>query len=74
MKRILNPTQPGKKIYSTLFLLMACSLVFAQKITVKGKVTGENQQPLSGATISVKGSTIGTSTNASGEFTLEVSK
>lgn len=41
-------------------------------MTVKGVVSNEAGQPIEGASVIVKGSTTGTTTNAKGEFTLEV--
>jgi TonB-linked SusC/RagA family outer membrane protein len=41
---------------------------------VTGKITDENGQPLAGVSVRVRGSTAGTSTNADGEFTLEVAE
>ncbi|MCQ2975844.1 MAG: TonB-dependent receptor [Bacteroidales bacterium] len=43
-------------------------------ISVKGKVVDENGTPLVGASIVVKGSTIGTITNQNGEFFLNINK
>jgi len=37
---------------------------------VKGRITGPNNQPISGASIMVKGKNLGTSTNENGEFTI----
>ncbi|HZH71617.1 MAG TPA: SusC/RagA family TonB-linked outer membrane protein, partial [Mariniphaga sp.] len=39
---------------------------------IKGKVNDENGQPLPGVTVLVKGTTIGTITNADGEFSLDI--
>lgn len=39
-------------------------------VTIRGKVTGEGGAPLAGASVQVKGSTTGTSTNAEGNFTI----
>jgi len=39
-------------------------------VTIRGKVTGEGGLPLAGASVLVKGSTIGTTTNNEGTFTL----
>lgn len=53
--------------------MLACSgmqVVNAQQISVAGKVTDQNGAPLQGVTISVKGTKIGTATNASGLFTI----
>jgi TonB-linked SusC/RagA family outer membrane protein len=41
-------------------------------LTVKGKVTSEAGEPLPGASILIKGTTIGTITDINGNFTLEV--
>lgn len=43
------------------------------KVEVKGKVSDENGDPLIGAIVTVKGSTIGTVTDIDGKFSLEVS-
>jgi TonB-linked SusC/RagA family outer membrane protein len=53
----------------TVYLLLSSTLTFAQK-TITGKVTGNNNEPVSGATVSVKGTTIAAQTNAEGVFTL----
>lgn len=47
-------------------------LPFKADITVNGKVTDANGNPLSGASIQVKGSNTGTSTNTNGNFTITV--
>ncbi|MDP3916285.1 MAG: TonB-dependent receptor [Bacteroidota bacterium] len=43
-----------------------------QQLTVSGKVTDKNGDPLFGVTVAVKGTTIGTITNIEGMFTLSV--
>jgi TonB-linked SusC/RagA family outer membrane protein len=43
----------------------------ATNIAIKGIVTGEKDEPLSGATIHIKGTTRGTTTNDQGEFELK---
>jgi len=53
----------------TVYLLLSSTLTFAQK-TISGKVTGNNNEPVSGATVSVKGTNVATQTNAEGTFTL----
>lgn len=52
-----------------LFLFAAVNLN-AQDITVSGVITGQNNQPLSGITISVKGTSRGTSTDAQGRYSI----
>jgi len=42
----------------------------AKPIDVKGRVVNESGEPVSGVTVSIKGSPISTSTNAHGEFSL----
>lgn len=41
-------------------------------INVKGTITDEKGGPLAGATVNVKGTSIGTATNANGSFTIEI--
>ncbi len=43
-----------------------------RNITITGKVTGPNGEPLSGVSVTVKGTAIGTATNAEGTYTLSV--
>ena len=52
--------------------LFATVSVFAQGV-VKGKVTDENGQPLSGASVVIKGTTTGVSTGSDGAFSINVS-
>lgn len=60
------------------FLLLLCVMLgisitmHAQEKTITGKVTDDKGNPLSGASVVVKGSTTGTSTNPDGTFTLKV--
>lgn len=53
----------------TICLLLIATITFAQR-TVTGKVTARNNQPVAGATVSVKGTNIATSTNNDGNFSL----
>jgi TonB-linked SusC/RagA family outer membrane protein len=55
------------------FLLLLCSTssIYAQNNTLKGKVLGaDDNQPLPGVSIQVKGTNKGTTTNSVGEFVL----
>lgn len=55
------------------FCLLAIQPVFAQNKTVSGKVTDEKDgSAISGASITVKGTKLGTQTDAAGTFTLSV--
>lgn len=60
-----------RKLVSIVFvLLLSITQTFAQQKTVTGKVTEEDGTPVPNATVQVKGSTVGTATNASGNFTI----
>lgn len=54
-------------------LLFCCTLLAAQSITVEGTVTGNlDSEVLIGASISVKGTTMGTVTDIDGKYSLSV--
>ena len=53
-------------------LLFLSSAAFAQNKTVTGKVTDSKGEVVVGASVVAKGSTTGTSTNATGDFSLSV--
>ncbi|MGI8635774.1 MAG: SusC/RagA family TonB-linked outer membrane protein, partial [Segetibacter sp.] len=63
-----------KHLTARSFLLTACLLFFATitfaQRPLSGKVVGPNNEPISGATVSVKGTNIATQTNAEGTFTI----
>ena len=60
-----------KKVYKLVVLLLLCqTYVFAQNISVTGKVTDSDNLPLPAVSIKVSGSTQGTSTDANGNFTI----
>jgi len=56
-------------VMASSFLLISAT-TFAQNITVKGKVTKDDGQPVAGASVTVKGTGNGTATNDAGEFTI----
>ncbi len=57
-----------------LTLSLVCfAFTYNTERTITGKVTDEKGQPIVGASISIKGTKIGTTTNANGEFTITVS-
>lgn len=60
-----------RKIVSILTLLMLCTmLAMAQVRRISGRVLDETGQPVSGASIIVKGTNSGSSANAAGDFTI----
>ncbi len=61
-----------KRLLFFMLLLTSFSLLQAQDRVVKGVVTDENNSPVPGATVFVKGTSVGTSTNIKGEYTLKL--
>lgn len=64
-------------MFTKIFILFVLSFIFhfttnAQNKIVKGIVKDEKNAPVTGASLSIKGSTIGTKTNDAGEFTLSI--
>ncbi|MGB4578046.1 MAG: SusC/RagA family TonB-linked outer membrane protein, partial [Paludibacter sp.] len=67
MKRQISNLARGM-VFILLWTISLC--MFAQGITVRGTVVDANNEPLIGVTIQVPGTTIGTVTDADGNFTL----
>jgi len=61
-----------KNLLMILCFLASASL-FAQRITVTGRVTDETGSPLPGTTVVIKGTTVGASADSDGKYTLDVS-
>lgn len=65
-----------EKVKSTLplFLLAWCFCIcaYAQEVTVNGAVTGSDSAPIPGVNVVVKGTTLGTVTNADGRYSIVV--
>lgn len=57
-----------KKLLLLCVLAMILMKAAAQQPTVQGRVTGEADQPLGGATVTVKGTNVHTTTDAAGHF------
>ena len=55
---------------TSFLVLFSFIMASAQQVTVSGKVTDSGNQPLPGVTVVVKGTTMGTISNADGNFTL----
>ena len=60
------------KIYSLLLILFLSVSVFAQTYEVSGTVIDSDNQPLPGVSVSVKGTTKGTTTDFDGNYSLQV--
>ncbi|GIJ97481.1 hypothetical protein CAPN001_20500 [Capnocytophaga stomatis] len=54
-----------------LLVLMLCTLSLSAQVKVTGKVTDENNSPLPGASIVVKGTTHGVSADFDGNYSIE---
>ncbi len=59
-----------KIVLSIAATLLVCASVFAQNKQVSGTVTGPDNAPVVGATVVVEGTTLGTSTDLQGKYTL----
>ncbi len=60
-----------KNLLIAVFTFFTAALI-AQDITISGNVQDENKQPMPGATLLVKGTTIGAHTDDAGNYTLQV--
>src|ERR1700744_3646916 len=57
-----------------LIVFSVCGKLFAQNLPIRGIVLDNNNQPIPGVTITVKGTDKGTTTGVEGRFTLSVDK
>jgi TonB-linked SusC/RagA family outer membrane protein len=74
IKDVLNQMFTGtdltyKVLENNLIVVLSSALVL-QDIKVTGKITGGSGEPLSGVSVSVKGSTTGTATDNNGNYTI----
>jgi TonB-linked SusC/RagA family outer membrane protein len=60
-----------KMLDNNLIVVLSNTAEF-QDIKITGKITGDNGEPLSGVSVSVKGTSVGTTTDNFGNFTLTV--
>lgn len=61
-----------KKVNENLFAILSENASENKAIRITGRVTGENNAPLNGVSVSEKNTTNGTITNSDGEFSLTV--
>ncbi|MBO9617650.1 MAG: SusC/RagA family TonB-linked outer membrane protein [Niabella sp.] len=61
-----------KIIAFCLFLFCFSGVLHAQSIRIKGIVKGEKGNPVAGATVLVKGSSVGVSSDSAGRFSIQV--
>lgn len=72
--QVTRPSFSFLKFLCLFFLLSFSfsSTLFAQSVSVKGTITGEDGSPLPGVSVTEKGKTNGTTTNVSGNFSITV--
>ncbi len=73
ISQVLNSIFAGTKLQYKMLdnkLIVINSGDASQAVDISGKITNENNEPLSGVSITVKGKTVGTTTNADGNFTI----
>jgi outer membrane receptor protein involved in Fe transport len=62
---------PQMKTWLALLLMLFSLSLFAQNGTISGKIYGANNTSLPGASVIIKGTTIGTVSNLDGDFTID---
>lgn len=60
------------RFWLVLFSLCITSIIYAQQKTIKGQVKDATNQPVSGASVLVKGTNQGTTTDEAGRFSINV--
>ena len=73
LARLFTGTDLTFKLLDNNLIVVTSGNQLRQPIRVTGTVTGDNNEPLSGVTVQVKGSLAGTTTNNTGEFTVTAS-
>ena len=68
---VFRRMQGGGRLLTALMCLLASLALYAQETTVKGSVFDDQGEPLIGATVMVAKSTIGTSTDLDGNFSIK---
>jgi TonB-dependent SusC/RagA subfamily outer membrane receptor len=57
-------------LWLVVFLMLSAGSVWAQNVQIRGTVNDETGSPLPGATILVKGTTVGTTTDLDGQYSI----
>ncbi len=66
------PSKLTVRLWLAILLLLPATTIIAQQKTITGKVTDSNNQPINGATVTVKGSNVASQTNGEGHFSISV--
>lgn len=72
MDKLLISTTLSYKVMPDKVVVLFSKVEAAPEIRVSGRITDENGAPLAGASVKVKGSALGVSANANGEFAITV--
>src|SRR5436305_6095409 len=76
LNTIFKGSDIGYQLLDNNLVVLKTSLngekIEVREIRISGKVTGQNGEPLQGVSITVKGTTIGTTTDANGNYSLNV--
>ncbi len=72
MDKLLFSTSLSYKVMPDNLVVLFAKVALAPEIRVTGKITDENGTPLSGASVRVKGSTLGVSADSKGDFAITV--
>ena len=70
----MNVKLLAKRLLSVFFLVALPVALLAQQRTISGKVTNEKGEALSGSSVLVKGTKLGTQTSADGTFSVSVAE
>ena len=73
LNQIFNGTSLQYKMLENKLIVIS-SVEAGQDIIINGQVTNENNEPLSGVSITVKGKTKGTTTDQDGKFSLSIAE
>jgi len=73
LAKLFTGTDLTFKLLENNLIVVTSDNQLRQPIRVTGTVTGDNNEPLSGVTVQVKGSLAGTTTNNTGQFTVTAS-
>ena len=65
---------PIMRFWWALSMLLVCSIASAQNLTQEGTIVDKNDEPLIGVSVKVKGSAVGTVSDADGFFSVKCKK
>ena len=67
-KALISPKLLEKMMFTAIFLLLTTIFAQAQNITVRGRILNQEKQGIENASVTVKGTTNGVTSNAEGNF------